>query len=176
MASGYFGAELCEISQEDTVAVIGSGPVGLCAMSSAKVMNAKKIIAIDIDNERLEVAKKQNLTDICLNPNECNIEEEIKNLTDGRGADKVIECAGAETTFEMSWKISRPNEIVALIGLYEKNQNLPLPQMYGKNLIFKTGGVDATHSDKILQLISDGKINTDFLITHIFYFNDIENA
>ena len=176
LASGYFGAELCEINKDDTVAIIGSGPVGLCAMASVRVMNAKKIIAIDIDNKRLDIAKEQNLADICLNPNECNIEEEIKSITNNRGAGKVIECAGAETTFEMAWKIARPNAIIALVGLYEKNQNLPLPQMYGKNLIFKTGGVDATHSDELLKLISENKINTDFLITQTFKFEDIEKA
>lgn len=176
LASGYFGAELCEISSKDTVAIIGSGPVGLCTMASARVMGAKKVIAIDIDSSRLEVAKEQNLADIILNPNNCNVEDEVKKYTEGRGADCVVEAAGGEDTFEMAWKIARPNAIVALVGMYERAQSLPLPQMYGKNLIFKTGGVDAKHSEKLLKLISEGRINTDFLITQTFSFNDIENA
>jgi len=176
LASGYFGAELCEIKPEDTIAIIGSGPVGLCTMASARVMNANKIIAIDIDNERLEVAKEQGLADFCLNPNECDIEEEIKNINNGRGADCVVEAAGGENTFEMAWKIARANAIVALVGMYEKTQLLPLPQMYGKNLVFKTGGVDARHSELLLKLISENKINTDFLITQTFGFNEIERA
>ena len=151
LASGYFGAELCEIEENDIVAIVGSGPVGLCTMSCARVMNAKKIIAIDIDSTRLEVAKKQNLADYFLNPNDCNIEEEIKKLTKSRGADCVIEAAGGEDTFEMAWKIARPNAIVALVGMYDKAQSLPLPDMYGKNLIFKTGGVDAKHSELLLK-------------------------
>lgn len=176
LASGYFGAELCEIKPEDTVAIIGAGPVGLCSMASARVMNANKIIAIDIDNKRLELAKEQKLADYTLNPIECNIEEEIKNLTEGRGADCVIENAGAKNTFEMSWEIARANAIIALVGMYEKAQILPLPDMYGKNLIFKTGGVDARHSEKLLKYISEGKINTDFLITQSFKLNNIEQA
>ena len=176
LASGYFGAELCEIKEDDTVAIIGSGPVGLCTMSCARVMNAKKIIAIDIDSTRLEAAKEQNLADYFLNPNNCNIEEEIKKLTENRGADCVIEAAGGEDTFEMAWKIARPNAIVALVGMYDKAQSLPLPDMYGKNLIFKTGGVDARHSEKLLKYISEGKINTDFLITQSFKLEDIEKA
>lgn len=176
LASGYFGAELCEIKPEDTVAIIGSGPVGLCAMASAKVMNAKQIIAIDINNERLEVAKNQGLANTAFNPNTCNIENEIKNITGGRGVDCVIEAAGGKNTFEMAWKIARANAIIALVGMYEKAQVLPLPDMYGKNLIFKTGGVDAIHSEKLLKYISEGKINTDFLITQSFKFNDIEKA
>ena len=176
LASGYFGAELCEIKPEDTIAIIGSGPVGLCTMASARVMNANKIIAIDIDKKRLDIAKEQGLADFCLNPNECNIEEKIKKINNGRGADCVVEAAGGENTFAMAWKIARANAIVALVGMYEKTQLLPLPQMYGKNLVFKTGGVDARHSELLLKLISENKINTDFLITQTFGFNDIEQA
>lgn len=176
LASGYFGAELCEITDEDTIAVIGAGPVGLCTMASARVMNAKKIIALDINPTRLNIALQHGLADYIINPNKLDIEKEIKNLTNGRGADCVVEAAGGENTFDMAWKIARPNAIVALIGLYEKPQTLPLPLMYGKNLIFKTGGVDAKHSEKLLKLISENKINTDFLITQTFHFNDIKKA
>ena len=176
LASGYFGAELCEITSEDVVAVIGSGPVGLCTMASARVMSAKKIIAIDINDERLKVAEQQGLADYFFNPNKCNIEDEIKNLTQGRGADCVVEVAGGANTFEMAWRIARPNAIVALVGMYDKSQILPLPEMYGKNLIFKTGGVDAIHSEKLLDLISQKKIDTDFLITQTYKFEDIEKA
>ena len=176
LSSGYFGAELCEIQPDDIVAIIGSGPVGYCTMASARVMNAKSIIAIDIDNERLRLAKEQGLADFTLNPTECNIEAEIKALTGKRGADCVIEAAGGKNTFEMAWKIARPNAIIALVGMYEKSQELPLPEMYGKNLIFKTGGVDAIHCEKLVNLISEGKINTDFMITHTFKLDEIEKA
>lgn len=176
LSSGYFGAELCEIDSEDVVAIIGSGPVGYCTMASARVMNAKKIIAIDINNDRLKIAQEQGLADYILNPLNIDIEQEIKNLTEGHGADKVIEAAGGENTFEMAWKIARPNAIIALVGMYEKAQTLPLPDMYGKNLIFKTGGVDATHCEELVKLISDGKINTDFMITQTFKLNEIEEA
>ena len=176
LASGYFGAELCEIKEEDTLAVIGSGPVGLCTMASARVMKANKIIAIDVDNDRLKIAKEQGLADYILNPNECDIEAEILKMTFSRGADCVVEAAGGENTFEMAWKIARANAIVALVGMYDRPQILPLPDMYGKNLIFKTGGVDARHSDLLLELISKGKINIDFLITQSYNLSDIESA
>ncbi len=174
LSSGYFGAEM--LGEAETVAVIGAGPVGLCAMMSAKVLGAKKIIAIDINLSRLNIAREQKLADYVFNPLECDIEQEIKNLTDNRGADGVIEAAGGENTFELAWKIARPNSVVALVAMYENNQVLPLPEMYGKNLIFKTGGVDAVHCKKLLDLISEGKMNTDFLITHSFDFKDIIHA
>ena len=74
----------------------------------------------------------------------------------------------------MAWKIARPNAIIALVGMYETSQELPLPNMYGKNLIFKTGGVDAKHCQDLVNLISEGKINTDFMITHKFKLDEIE--
>ena len=65
---------------------------------------------------------------------------------------------------------------MTVVALYEENQILPLPQMYGKNLTFKTGGVDGCHCDEILKLIEDGKIDTTPLITHTFELKDIEKA
>ena len=176
LSSGYFGAELCNIKENDTVAIIGAGPVGLCAMASAKTFRAGKIIAIDIDNYRLELAKKLNLADYFFNPDNCNIEEEIKKLTSNHGADGVIECAGTDKSFESAWKIARPNSVVAIVAMYEKDQKLPLPKMYGKNLIFKTGGVDAIHCKMLLDMISKGSLNTDFLISKNFKFDEIEQA
>ena len=176
LSSGYFGAEMCEIKNGDTVAVIGAGPVGLCAMMCAKYLGAGKIIAIDIDASRLEIAKNQKLADFVFNPLDCDIEKEVKNLTENRGADGVIECAGAKDTFEMSWKIARPNAIVGVVAMYEENQILPLPQMYGKNLTFKTGGVDAVHCAKLLEMISNGLISTDFLITHKVSLENIKSG
>lgn len=173
LSSGYFGAELCEITPGDTVAVIGAGPVGLCAMLCARIFGAGKIIALDRDQYRLSFAKKQGLADVIVCPTDKGWDTVIKQETHGRGADGVIEAAGGKNTFELAWQIARPNSVVALVAMYEENQIFPLPSMYGKNLIFKTGGVDAVHCDRLLELISMGKINTDFLITHKAPLNDI---
>ena len=153
LSSGYWGAELCEIKAGDTIAVIGAGPVGLCAMQCAKYLGAEKVIAIDIDEKRLELAKKLGFADFVLTGGNC--EEKVKEIVK-YGADVVIECAGAEDTFELAYKIARPNAIVAVVAMYEKNQILPLPQMYGKNLTFKTGGVDAVHCKELVGFILKG--------------------
>lgn len=176
LSSGYWGAELCEIQKGDTVAVIGAGPVGLCSMMSAKLLSAEKIIAIDVDDTRLEIAKNQNLADVIINPLNSDAEKEVKDLTERRGADSVIEAAGGKDTFQTAWKIARANAIVALVAMYEENQTFPLPDMYGKNLTFKTGGVDAVNCSKLVDLISEKKINTDFLITHKFSLDNIQEA
>lgn len=173
LSSGYFGAELCEIKPDDTVAVIGSGPVGLCSMACAKIFSAGKIIAIDIDDSRLDIARRNKLADYFINPLKTDVEKTVKDITNNHGADGVIEAAGGENSFETAWKIARPNAVVAVVAMYESSQILPLPDMYGKNLIFKTGGVDAVHCEKLLQLISENKLSTNFLITHTLPFNDI---
>ena len=96
--------------------------------------------------------------------------------SDHGGADVVIEVAGAEDTFRLAWECARPNAIVTIVALYDKPQVLPLPDMYGKNLTFKTGGVDGCDCDEILRLIEKGAIDTIPLITHRFPLSRIEEA
>ena len=166
LSSGYFGAELCEIRPGDTIAVIGAGPVGLCAMECARLFGAARVIGLEPDPFRRKLAKERGLADFVVNPLKENAEEAVLSLTKGRGADGVIEAAGTPASFEMAWKIARPNSVVALVAMYEEEQRLPLPKMYGKNLIFKTGGVDAVHCGTLLDLIAARRLSTDFLITH----------
>lgn len=165
LSSGYFGAGLCEIREGDTVAVIGAGPVGLCAMQCARLMGARQIIAVEPIEARRRLALQRGLADAALDPAE-DVCEQVLALTHGRGADGVIECAGAKGTFSLAWRLARANAVVALLAMYEEDQTLPLPQMYGKNLVFKTGGVDAVHCARLLGLIEAGKLDTSFLITH----------
>jgi alcohol dehydrogenase len=88
----------------------------------------------------------------------------------------VLEVAGSEETFRMAWECARPNAIVTVVALYDGPQTLPLPEMYGKNLTFKTGGVDGCNCAETLELISKGKIDTTPLITHTYQLSDIEAA
>ena len=174
LASGYFGAELCAIRPGDTVAVIGAGPVGLCAMLCARLFGAAEVIALDTDETRLRVARERGLCRLALNPRHLGETEAlVRGQTAGRGADAVIEAAGGETSFELAWRLARPNAVVALVAMYEREQVLPLPAMYGKNLIFKTGGVDAVHGERLMKLIEAGALDTSFLLTHRAPLNDI---
>lgn len=168
LATGYFGAEIADIKPGDTVAVVGAGPVGLCAMMCARAFGASTIIALDIDHSRLKRARSEGIADTVIDPHEVNPEETVCTLTDMRGADAVIECAGTSESFQMAWKIARPNAVVSVMALYEEDQTLPLPSMYGKNLIFKTGGVDAHCLDRVMNLIAAGRLDTSPLITHRF--------
>ena len=176
LSTGYWAAHIGEIKPADTVAVIGAGPTGLCTMMCARLYSPARIIATDTDEYRLNLAKERGLADITLVPGRDDIEKEIRKVTDGRGADTVFEVAGGDDTFEMAWKIARPNGIVALVAMYEEPQILPLPDMYGKNLVFKTGGVDGSFCREIMDLTACGRLDAGFLITHRCSLDDIITA
>lgn len=173
LSSGYFGAELAEIHPGDTVAVIGAGPVGLCAMQCARLFGAARIIAVELDPFRRKLALEKGIADLALNPEEQEIESAIREVTEGRGADAVIEAAGGNNTMELAWRAARPNAVVALVAMYERDQVLPLPKMYGKNLKFKTGGVDAVHCAELMKLLESGRLDPSFLITQKAPLNEI---
>ncbi len=166
LSTGYWGAGLADIKEGDSVAVIGAGPTGLCTMMCARLYHPGKLIAIDTSEERLDLARSRGLADYTLNPCSGPILERVLELTSGRGADSVLEVAGGENTFRTAWQIARPNAVVCVVALYEEPQILPLPDMYGKNLIFKTGGVDANSCGEIMKLIDEGRLDTSCLITH----------
>ena len=92
------------------------------------------------------------------------------------GADIVLEVAGADSTFRLAWECARSNAIVTIVALYNEAQTLPLPDMYGQNLTFKTGGVDGCDCEKTLKLIAEGKIDTEPLITHTYPLSRIKEA
>lgn len=166
LSTGYWAAKIGEIKPADTVAVIGAGPTGLCTMLCARLYTPARIIAIDTDEYMLNLAKEKGLADVILMPGRDNIEEAVQSLTDGRGADTVFEVAGGADTFQTAWKIARPNAVVVIVAMYEEPQTLPLPDMYGKNLVFKTGGVDGSYCQEIMDLTACGKLDAGFLITH----------
>ena len=174
LATGYWAAKISEISEEDTVLIIGAGPTGLCTLECTRLYNPQRIVVCEADDNRREFVHRHYPDVDVAEPTECL--EVLHTLTDGRGADRVIEVAGGEDTFELAWRCARPNAIVTIVAMYEKEQILPLPRMYGKNLTFKTGGVDACDCDKIMQLIAEGKIDTTPLITHRYPLSRIRDA
>ena len=174
LATGYWATKISEISEEDTVLIIGAGPTGLCTLECVQLYNPRQIVVCEADKSRREFVSRHYPDVDVIEPWEC--EEVLDELTDDRGADRVIEVAGGEDTFELAWRCARPNAIVTIVALYEREQILPLPWMYGKNLTFKTGGVDASDCDKIMKLISEGKIDTTHLITHRYPLSRIHEA
>lgn len=174
LATGFWATRISEIKKEDTVLIIGAGPTGICTLLCVMLKNPKKIIVCEKDETRRNFVKKYYPQVIVADPENCK--EVVNNESEHGGADVVLEVAGTEETFKMAWDCARPNAIVTIVALYDKPMILPLPEMYGKNLIFKTGGVDGCDCEEILSLIAQGKIDTTPLITHKYKLEDIEKA
>lgn len=174
LATVFWATRISEIKKEDTVLIIGAGPTGLCTLLCVMLKNPQKIIVCEKDETRRNFVKKHYPQAIVVEPKNCKAV--VLNESKHGGADVVIEVAGTEETFKMAWDCARPNAIVTIVALYDKPMILPLPDMYGKNLIFKTGGVDGCDCEEILSLIKQGKIDTTPLITHKFKLVDIEKA
>lgn len=174
LATGFWATRISEITEEDTVLIIGAGPTGICTLLCVMLKQPKRIIICEKDAARAEFVRKHYPDVLLCEPEEC--EAFVKEHSDHGGADVVLEVAGGRDTLQLAWKCARPNAIVTVVALYDEAQSLPLPDMYGKNLIFKTGGVDGCDCAEILHLIEEGKIDTTPLITHRFKLADIEEA
>ena len=174
LATGFWAARISEITEDDTVLIIGAGPTGLCTLMCVRLKNPKRIIVCEKDPARIDFVREHYPDVLVCEPENC--EGFVLSNSDHGGADVVLEVAGATDTFQLAWKCARPNAIVTVVALYDEAQVLPLPQMYGKNLTFKTGGVDGCDCNQILALIEQSKIDTTPLITHRFKLADIEEA
>lgn len=174
LATGYWAARISEISEEDTVLIIGAGPTGICTLLCTLLKHPKRVIVCEKSEDRIKFVN-EHYPDVLTTTPECCVSFAQKHSDHG-GADVVIEVAGGNTTFDMAWQCARPNAIVTVVAMYDKPQILPLPDMYGKNLTFKTGGVDGCDCAEILHLIEQGEIDTTPLITHRFRLDEIETA
>ena len=174
LATGFWAARISEITEDDTVLIIGAGPTGICTLLCAMLKHPKRIIVCERSEERRAFVKKHYPEVLLTTPEECQVFVEAHS--DHGGADRVLEVAGANATFQLAWQCARPNAIVTIVALYDEPQLLPLPNMYGKNLTFKTGGVDGCDCEEVLHLIEQGKIDTTPLITHRFPLSRIEEA
>ena len=174
LATGYWAARISEITEEDTVLIIGAGPTGICTLLCVMLKKPQRIIVCEKDPGRIRFLREQYPEVLTVTPEECAAFVQA-NSAHG-GADVVLEVAGASSTFRLAWECARPNAIVTVVALYDTAQTLPLPEMYGKNLTFKTGGVDGCDCAQTLRLIAEGKLNTEPLITHTYPLSRIEEA
>mgnify|MGYP000812961696 FL=1 len=174
LATGFWAARISEITEEDTVLIIGAGPTGICTLLCVMLKRPRRIIVCETAPERIRFMQEHYPDVLVVKPEDCR--EIVLRNSDHGGADVVLEVAGTEETFRLAWECARPNAIVTVVALYDCPQVLPLPDMYGKNLTFKTGGVDGCDCAEILRLIEEGKIDTTPLITHRFPLNEIEEA
>ena len=174
LSTGYWAAKIGEIRPADTVAVIGAGPTGICAMLCARLKSPARVIVCEKDPVRLRFVREHYPDVLTVTPEDAAAF--VREHSGHGGADAVIEAAGTAESFRLGWECARPNAVVVVAALYDAPQMLPLPDMYGKNLTFKTGGVDGCKCGEIMRLVAEGKIDTTPLITHTFAFSELDRA
>ena len=117
LATGFWAARISEISEDDTVLIIGAGPTGLCTLACVMLKNPRHIVVCEKDSRRRDFIRRHYPEAIVVSPDECK--DVVKQLTHGRGADRVIEVAGSDSTFRMAWEMARPNAIVTIVAMYD---------------------------------------------------------
>ncbi|MBD8063566.1 zinc-dependent alcohol dehydrogenase family protein [Oceanitalea stevensii] len=159
----------------DVVAVIGSGPVGLSAIMTSGLYGASRIIAIDLDDNRLELARTFGATDTVNNGRE-GWRDEVMAMTDGLGVDTSMEAVGVPATFAAAIDLVRPGGTVANLGVHGAAVELPIQDLWIKDIAITTGLVSATTTPMLLKLVAQGKLHPEQFVTHRFRLGEFMDA
>ena len=159
----------------DTVAVIGAGPVGLAAIMTARLYGPGRILAIDLADSRLKRAREFGADETINNSSE-NAVERVMEVTDGLGADVVMEAVGLPATFELCTELVRPGGRVANIGVHGQPATLHLETLWIKSITITTGLVDTSSTPTLLKLVSEGRLDPRGFATHRFKLDEIMDA
>jgi alcohol dehydrogenase len=158
----------------DTVVVVGTGPIGLAAILTAKLFSPAHIVAIDKAETRLQAAKQIGagvLARATEDPREI-----VSGVTDGLGADVVMEAVGTPEAFELCTSLVRPGGHVANIGVHGKPATLHLEDLWIRDITITTGLVDTYSTPTLLKMVASGQLDTGEIITHRFALDDIMEA
>jgi alcohol dehydrogenase len=158
-----------------TVAIVGSGPIGLAALVTAQLYSPAEIIMIDLDDNRLEVARKFGATQT-INSADGKAADKVLLLTGKRGVDTAIEAVGIPATFELCGKIVAPGGVIANIGVHGVKVDLHLERLWSQNVAITTRLVDAVTTPMLLKTVQSKKIDPTRLITHRFKLDNILDA
>jgi len=159
----------------DTVAVVGSGPIGLAAMLGARLHSPSHVIAIDLAAGRLEAAKQFG-ADVTIDNQVEDPVAGVMGMTEGLGADVVIEAVGVPDTFELCTRLVRPGGHVANVGVHGKPATLHLEDLWIKNVTITTGLVDTYSTPTLLRLVAARQIESARFITHRFGLGEFAEA
>jgi len=159
----------------DTVVVVGTGPIGLASIMTARLYGPGKIVAIDLADSRLERVRQFG-ADVTINNSSEDPVEKVKEATDGLGADVVMEAVGVPETFELCTELVRPGGRVANIGVYGRPATLHLEKLWIKNVTITTGLVNTSSTPTLLRLIHEGRLDPTPFATHRFGLGEIMDA
>ena len=158
-----------------TVAIVGAGPIGLAALLTAQFYSPAEIIMIDLDDNRLEVARRFGATQT-VNSKDGKAAEKVKALTAGRGADTAIEAVGLPATFLLCEDLVAPGGIIAKVGVHGTKVDLHLERLWSENIAITTRLVDTVTTPMLLKTVQSKKIDPKLLITHRFKLDKILDA
>jgi len=164
-----------KVSPGSTVAIVGAGPIGLATLLTAQFYSPAEIIMIDLDDNRLDVARQFGATQT-INSGTANAVETVKRLTDGRGVDTAIEAVGVPATFLLCQDLVAPGGIIANIGVYGVKVDLHLERLWSHNIAITTRLVDTVTTPMLLRTVQSKKIDPKLLITHRFSLDQILDA
>jgi alcohol dehydrogenase len=169
------GVQYGRVKPGDTVAVIGAGPVGLAVIATAGLYGAAQVVAIDLDENRLEMAKQVGATH-GVNSGDPDWRDQVLALTDGYGVDVAVEAVGVPDTFSMCTRLVRPGGTVANVGVHGKSVPLELQDLWIKNINISMGLVNTTTLGMLLKLVAQHKLPVDKFVTHRFALGDVMGA
>jgi alcohol dehydrogenase len=164
-----------QIKPGDKVAIVGAGPIGLATLLTAQFYSPSEIIMIDVDKNRLDVAKKFGATKAIYSSNG-NAIDEVMHLTHGKGVDVAIEAVGIPSTFNICQSIVAPGGHVANVGVHGKSVELKLQKLWADNVTITTRLVDAITTSMLLKVVESGKLQPQKLITHHFKLREMTKA
>ena len=169
------GVQYGGVKPGDVVAVVGAGPVGLSVISTAGLYGASRIIAIDLDANRVAEAKKFGATD-GVDPAAADWKNQVLALTDGWGVDVAVEAVGVPETFQMCTQIVRPGGRVANVGVHGKPVELQLQDLWIHNITISMGLVNTNTTPMLLKLVASGKLDVENFATHHFKLDEMLDA
>ncbi len=164
-----------KVQPGNTVAIVGAGPIGLAALLTAQFYSPAEIIMIDLDDNRLDVAKRFGAT-ATVNSTDGKAAETVLKMTGGRGVDTAIEAVGIPATFELCQTIIAPGGTIANIGVHGVKADLHLEQLWDRNMSITTRLVDTVSTPMLLKVLQSHKIDPTLLITHHFKLDQILEA
>jgi alcohol dehydrogenase len=159
----------------DTVAIVGTGPVGLAVLLTAQFYSPARIIAIDLDDNRLAVAERLGATHT-INSSDGTAAERIMELTEGAGVDVAIEAVGMTATFDICQSILAPGGRLANVGVHGKPVTFHMEKLWDRNMCLTTRLVDTVTLPMLLKVVLSGKLEPAKLITHRFKLDEMEKA
>jgi alcohol dehydrogenase len=164
-----------QVKPGDTVAIVGAGPVGLAALLTAQFYSPAAIFMIDLDENRLQVAKSFGATDL-INSSDGKAAERVLALTGGAGVDVAIEAVGIPATFNICQDIVAAGGRLANVGVHGKPVELHIEKLWAHNIALTTRLVDTVTTPMLLKIVQSGKLQAGKLATHRFALNDIMKA